>query len=287
MKPDVSIIIPSYQQAQFLRAAVESVLQQTGVSAELLVLDGGSTDGSVEILESYRERFWWRSGRDAGQASAINEGLRRARGEVVGFLNSDDFLMPGALAAAVGALATHCDAHVVYGRGMIVDEYGMRMRDAPVLPFERGVFVEHCFICQPAAFWRRSLHDRFGFFSSAFDHTLDYEFWLRLMEGGARFLHVPEFWACSRDHPSTKTNRLRREIFRQIREAQIKHLGYCGRNWWEQQLRYWRDESCSPWARFLPGKRDERLYRLAWWPYILWRRKPGGPLFYKSGHWRA
>ncbi len=284
--PPVSIVTPSFQQSTFLRDCVESVVRQHYAALEYLVVDGGSTDGSVDILNGLGRRLKWQSEPDGGQADAINKGLRRTAGEIVGFLNSDDILRPGAVASAARALQVHPEVDVVYGRASIIDAVGRVLRPFPTRPFDREVFVQHCFISQPAAFWRRSLHDRFGDFSTDFDHTLDYEFWIRVMRGGAKFLFVDEEWACAREHADAKSQRLRGEIFRQIRDLQLRHLGYCGRNWWEQYLRYLRDEKGGGW-RLLPGKREQRLYRLAWWPYILWRRRLGGPLFFRAGQWRA
>lgn len=285
--PLVSIVTPSFQQARYLRRCIDSVLAQEYPRIEYIVCDGGSTDESCEILRSYGERISWSSGPDGGQAAAINAGLQRARGEIVGFLNSDDSLSPRAVASAVSALTSQPDISIVYGQTTVVDEKGEPRRLYPTQAFNRDVFVEHCFISQPAAFWRRSLHDRLGFFSTEFDHTLDYEFWVRAMVAGVKFLYVEEPWACATEHPEAKSQRLRAQIFAQIRALQLRHLGYCGRNWWEQQLRYWRDESSGVWGRLLPGKKEERLYRLAWWPYVFWRRKLGGPLFYQAHHWRA
>lgn len=284
--PLVSLVTPSFQQGPYLRACIESVLGQDHQPVEYLVMDGGSTDGSVGILRSYGERVLWESAPDEGQAAAINAGLQRARGEIVGYVNSDDCLQPGAVASAVRVLAEHPEVDVVYGQGTMIDAAGGRLRPFPTQTFDPEVFIQHCFICQPAAFWRRSLHARVGYFSTEFGHTLDYEFWLRLMVGGVKFLHVKEEWACAREHGEAKSSRLRGEIFRQIRDLQVRHLGYCGRNWWEQYLRYLRDERGGVW-RLLPGQKDERLYRLAWWPYMVWRRKRGGPLFYRPGHWRV
>jgi len=285
-QPLVSIVTPSFQQAEYLRTCIDSVLGQDYPRIEYSVRDGGSTDGSVAILESYGARLKWVSGPDGGQAAAVNAGLGQAQGEIVGYLNSDDWLEPGAVAAAVRALTARPEIDVVFGQATVVNAVGDRLQPFPTQNFDPEIFIQHCFISQPAAFWRRSVHDRFGHFSPDFEHTLDYEFWVRLLQGGARFLHVEENWAFAREHPAAKSQRLRGDIFRQIRDLQVRHLGYCGRNWWEQYLRYLRDERGGGW-RLLPGRRDERLYRLAWWPYILWRRRLGGPLFHRAGHWRA
>jgi glycosyltransferase involved in cell wall biosynthesis len=284
--PLVSIVTPSFQQADYLRAAIESVLGQDYPRIEYQVFDGGSKDGSVEILRSYGARFFWTSSPDGGQAAAINAGLRRAQGEIVAFLNSDDVLLPGAVSSAVRHLTDHPAIDVVYGRASMVDMGGQLLRPFPTQAFDARVFIEHCFISQPASFWRRTLHDRIGYFSTEFDDTLDYEFWIRAMLAGSQFEYIDEEWALAREHLGAKTQTRRGNIFRQIRDLQIRHLGYSGRNWWEQYLRYLRDERGGGW-RFLPGGENQRLYRLAWWPYILWRRKLGGPLFYRPGHWRV
>lgn len=281
------LVVPSYRQGRFLRAAVDSVLGQTEVEFDLKVEDGGSDDDSVSVLQSYGDRIRWRSGPDGGQVRAINAGLHEVAGDLCGYLNSDDVLLPGALAKVAAIFAAQPDVDVVYGRGWFSDENGRAVREYPTVPFDAATLVQHCFICQPAAFWRRSLHDRFGWFDPAYDNTFDYEFWLRLSAGGARFLYLPEVLAHSREHEQTKSRQQRGRIFAEIRRMQIRHLGYCGRNWWEQQLRYWRDESGSAWGKLLPGSQDERLYRLAWWPYVLCRTRLGGPLFQRPGDWRA
>src|SRR4051812_45572431 len=109
-QPLVSIVTPSFQQARYLRRCIDSVLSQDYPHLEYAVFDGGSTDGSVAILQTYGERLRWTSGRDAGQAAAVNAGLQRARGSIVAFLNSDDWLAPGAIHAAVNALSAHSEA---------------------------------------------------------------------------------------------------------------------------------------------------------------------------------
>lgn len=284
---DFAIVIPSFNQGAFLRTAIDSVCDQAGVQVDYSVADGGSTDCSVEILESYGDRLRWSSGPDGGQVAAINDGLKRATADFAGYLNSDDQLAENALAKVKAVFEADPSIDVVYGAAWFIDDRGNRVRPYPTGNFSIELLSQHCLICQPAAFWRRRVHDRFGWFDPGFDNTFDYEFWLRLAVGGAKFVHIPEFLACSREHPETKSQRNRGRIFAEIRRMQMKHLGYVGRNWWEQQLRYWRDESCSPWGRLLPGKRGQRMYRLAWLPYVLWRRRLGGPLFYRPGHWRA
>lgn len=280
------MVMPSFQQGRFLREAIQSVVSQLE-GREFQVWDGGSRDESVEILRGFGDRVRWRSEPDGGQVAAVNAGLKSLGSGIVGYLNSDDRLLPGALEAVEEVFARNPAVDVVYGQAWIINEQGGRIRPYPTLPFEIPALVQHCFLCQPATFWRADLHRRIGWFNAEYENTFDYEFWLRLAVNGAKFLHIPEYLAESREHPSTKSLQNRGKIFREIRRMQMKHLGYCGRNWWEQQLRYWRDESGSPWGRFLPGERDCRMYALAWLPYVFWRSKLGGPLFYRPGDWRA
>lgn len=282
-----SLVTPSFNQAAFLRAAIDSVRRQKGVDIEHVVRDGGSTDGSLDVLREFGSTLRWQSGPDGGQVAAINAGLQETSGEICGYLNSDDVLEESALARVAAVFAENPEVDVVYGDAWFIDAEGRRTRPYPTVPFDFQILVQHCFICQPAAFWRRSVHARWGWFDPAYDNTFDYEFWIRLATRGARFLHLPEVLAESREHTQTKTQRQRKKIFREIRHMELNHLGYCGRNWWEQELRFYRDETQGWLSRLLPGKRDERLYGLAWWPYALYRRQLGGPWRYRPGHWRA
>src|SRR5687767_5938727 len=115
MPPLVSIVTPSFNQGRFLRRTIESVMNQGYPHIEYLVFDGGSSDESIEVLRSYGERFFWRSQPDRGQTNAINQGLQRARGEIVAYLNSDDVLLPGAVAAVVSYFEKNLDWDLLYG----------------------------------------------------------------------------------------------------------------------------------------------------------------------------
>jgi glycosyltransferase involved in cell wall biosynthesis len=285
--PKLALVTPSLNQGAFLRACIDSVRAQTDVSLNYVVRDGGSHDDSVDTLRSYGSEVTWHSERDGGQVRAINAGLKEADEDICGYLNSDDVLLPHSLARVEAIFAKRPEVDVVYGRAWWVDANGQTTREYPTMPWDPEALVQHCYICQPAAFWRRRVHERFGWFDPVYDNTFDYEFWLRLMKGGAKFHYLDEYLAGSREHPATKSALARGRIFSEIRHMQLKHFGYCGRNWWEQQLRYWRDESRPSWARLLPGKKDQRMYRLAWWPYTLWRRRLGGPLIYRRGHFRC
>jgi glycosyltransferase involved in cell wall biosynthesis len=195
-----------------------SVLEQDHRELEYLVVDGGSTDGSVEIINQYADRLtWWVSETDSGQADAVNKGLRHTRGEIVAWLNSDDFYLPGAISAAVRAFDAHPSAVLVYGNVRAVDEHN-RIINAP---HYHQVTLEDLLrfqiIGQPAAFIRRSAFVGSGGLDSSLHFLLDHQLWIKLACRGD-ILFVNETWAAARYHAMAK-NRARalafgREAFR-------------------------------------------------------------------------
>jgi hypothetical protein len=229
MNPLVSIIVPSYQQARFLRVAIDSILAQNYEPMEILVLDGGSTDGSREILESYGDRIWFRSAPDGGQCDAINEGFRRSRGEIVAWLNSDDFYYPRAVARAVEALSKHPESALVYGEGNLVTEAGEVMWRFPeTVPFDLWRLANHSdYILQPTVFFRREALFACGLLDEGLNWGLDWELWIRM---GKRFpfSYIDHVQAAGRIYGDTKTATggfLRmREIYRILHRHGVKGL---------------------------------------------------------------
>ena len=252
MDPLITIITPSFQQARFLRACLDSVLNQDYPNLEYLVMDGGSTDGSVEILKSYGDRFVWSSGPDGGQAAAINAGIRRSRGAILGYLNSDDTLLPGALRAVANAFASNPKVDVVYGDAEIIDVSGGVVGIYPTRAFEEATFVGDCYICQPAAFWRRETQHRVGLLDESFHSALDYEYWIRIARSGGRFLHLERPLAQSRDYPETKTRSDRARAFREIFSISRRHLGRIHPRWIESYLTHIRFETEKWWRHLIP-----------------------------------
>ncbi len=139
--PLVSIVTPSLNQGQFIRETIETILSQDYDNLEYLVMDGGSTDETLEILRSYGTRLQWVSEPDAGQSQAVNKGWRRARGEILGWVNADDLLSPGAVRRAVEALAADSALGGVYGDCTYIDGSGRRLRTLPARAFDYATLV--------------------------------------------------------------------------------------------------------------------------------------------------
>lgn len=208
MPPLVTIVTPSYNQARFLEATLRSVLEQDYPSIEYLVIDGDSTDGSVDILHRYADRLsWWVSEKDSGQSEAINKGLKRARGEFIGWLNSDDVYLPGAVSAAVAAFQAHPEAGVVYGDALAIDAAGKEFNLMRARQYSLPDLMAFNIICQPAAFMRRSVLEQVNFLNPAYHLLMDNLLWME-MARLAPLVHVPQTWAAARYHDQAK-NRTR------------------------------------------------------------------------------
>jgi glycosyltransferase involved in cell wall biosynthesis len=219
----VSIITPSLNQGQFSERTIRSVLSQ-GVG-EYVVIDGGSTDGTLDILRRYEERLRWVSAPDRGQAHAINKGIAATRGEIIGWLSSDDVYYGAAIARAVAAFEQGDEVDVAYGRANHIDADDKVIAPYPTEPWNLRRLKETCFLCQPAAFVRRGVIDRFGALDESLHYCMDYEYWLRLGLGGARFRYVSDVLAGSRLHPSAKTLRRRLEAHREVCTMMKRRLG--------------------------------------------------------------
>lgn len=200
----VSIVTPSYNQARYLEQTIRSVLDSTLAPFEYFVIDGGSTDWSVDVIQKYAPRLTgWVSEKDRGQADAINKGLRQAKGEIVAWLNSDDYYFPAALARAVQTFEQHPEAGMVYGNVLSVDGQGKPFNRQTFRAFSLPDLMSFHIISQPAVFMRRSVLEQAGLLDTNYHYLLDHQLWLRLARL-APLVYIPETLAAARYHAEAK-----------------------------------------------------------------------------------
>jgi len=218
--PRVSIVTPSYQQGAFIERTIQSVLKQSYPNLQYFVQDGGSSDGTVSVLERYVDQLsGWISRKDSGQAQAINLGFHQTNGDIMAWLNSDDLLMPGALHAVVHYFNRHPEIDVVYGNRLLIDENDMEI-GRWILPGHSNDALSWAdFIPQESLFWRRRIWDKIdGHVDESFRFAMDWDLLVRFREAGARFGHIPKFLGAFRVHGQQKTS------------AAINDIGYAEMN---------------------------------------------------------
>jgi glycosyltransferase involved in cell wall biosynthesis len=202
-RPLVSIITPSYNQADFLEAAIQSVLGQDYPDIEYGIVDGGSDDGSVDVIKKYESQVnWWVSEPDEGQGYAINKGIARSSGEVVAWLNSDDLLLPQAISEAVDSLELY-GADLVFGNAIIIDENGFPLNDLVFEDWGLEDLLRFRVICQPAVIMKRKVWEEVSGINTDLHYMLDHQLWIKIASKFS-IKHVPSFWACSRYHTKAK-----------------------------------------------------------------------------------
>ena len=193
--PTMSIVTPNLNQGAFLAATLNSVLSQEYPRLEYIVQDGGSKDESVEVIQRFAERLrHWASERDRGQTQAINRGMRHTTGEIMAYLNSDDILLPGALAYVAKYFADHPQVDVLYGHRVLIDAQGDEIGRWVLPPHDNHVLSFADYIPQETMFWRRRIWDRVGgALDESFQFAMDWDLILRFRDAGAKFARVPRF----------------------------------------------------------------------------------------------
>ncbi len=228
--PVVSIVTPTYNMGRFLEETIQSVLSQDYPYIDYIVMDGGSTDGTLDILRRYGGRLRYSSGPDGGQAAAVNEGFKHSRGDIFTFLNADDTYLPGAVGIAAANLERNPKAGVVYGDAYHVHEDGSMMGPYPTRPFDYQTLSQTCFICQPASFMSRKAFMEVGGLDESFHLALDYDLWMRIAKRRP-FMKVAAYLATSRMYRENKTVSKRRQVYQEIIRAVKKNYGFVPYDW--------------------------------------------------------
>lgn len=229
LQPTLSVVTPSYNSAEFVEEAILSVSRQAGVSVEHLIVDGASSDKTLDVVKQ-RPEVQWISEPDKGQSDAINKGFRKAQGDLVGWLNADDYYLPGGLAAIAAAAQQHPEADVIYGDCVFVDHDGRIVRSKVEHEFDHSVLLYFgCYIPSTSTFFRRRIIDSGHLLDCDFRVCMDFEYFARLAHLGFKFLYVPRFVAAFRWHGSNVSIR---NLSRRAQERLLVQHSYGSTSYW-------------------------------------------------------
>ena len=206
--PRISIVTPVYNQRSYIEACIQSVLSQQYPNLQYIVMDGGSTDGTWQVIQRFLDSLSHaHSGPDGGQAAAINAGMRLTDGEILAWLNGDDLLLPGSLNYIARFFEDHSEVDAIYGHRLVINEDGLETGRWVLPPHDGAVLSWIDFIPQETLFVRRSAFEKVGFaLDESFRFALDWDLLLRLRDAGVRFSRLPRYLGAFRVHPEQKTS---------------------------------------------------------------------------------
>jgi glycosyltransferase involved in cell wall biosynthesis len=203
--PKIAIVTPSYNQVEYIGATIDSVLTQKYPDLLYHVQDGGSTDGAVSVLKQYRG-LTWSSEPDAGQADAINKGFQDVDCDLMGYLNSDDILLPSTLNRVANFFKAHPDIDIVYGHRIFINADGEEIGRVVYPPHDARALLFVGYVPQETMFWRKRVSDEIGMFDPKFRYAMDWDFLLRAQAAGFRLARLPHFLGCFRVHKGQKND---------------------------------------------------------------------------------
>ncbi|MEZ0153469.1 MAG: glycosyltransferase family 2 protein [Candidatus Reddybacter sp.] len=234
-KRTISIVTPSYNQGEFLQEAIQSVTDQNlkDCSLEYIIQDNCSSDATTSILDLYDddESVHISVEADSGQADAINRAFNVSTGEILGWVNSDDVLLPGALGLIMEAFNDYPEVDVIYGKAYFIDSSGIVQKSYPTTEFDSSLLLNTCFLSQPSVFYRRSLFEKVGGLNDKLHYCLDYNLWIKFYLAGAKFLYLKKPLSATRIYESTKTATGGMLFVNEILQMLQAELGYIPTCW--------------------------------------------------------
>ncbi|MBE3092218.1 MAG: glycosyltransferase [Chloroflexi bacterium] len=209
-----SIITPSYNQGEYIEDTIRSVLDQNYSNFEHIIFDNKSIDNTLDILNKYNHLIW-KSEKDKGQTNAINKGLKKASGDILCYLNSDDALAPGALNFVAGYFENNNGVDLIYGNCILIDIKGkiIKIRKPEEFNLNRLLYLGYSYIQQPSTFFRKSVIDDIGYFDESLKYVMDYDYWIRAARGGKVLKYVDRNLSLMRIHKKAKTFASNKEMF--------------------------------------------------------------------------
>jgi glycosyltransferase involved in cell wall biosynthesis len=224
--PRITIVMPSFNQARFIERSIRSVVDQSYPNLDFVICDGGSTDGSVDIIRTYeRHLSYWVSEPDGGQTPALIKGFQRSTGDIQAWLCSDDLLEPHTLHEVAQFFSTRRDAKVVYGDAYWIDEMDRPIRPKREHSFSQFIWLYHeNYLPQPSTFWRRSVYEEVGGLDPSFNLAMDADLWIRFAQV-TEIHHVRRLWSRMRTYPEQKNRSLRDASNEEGRRIHRRYLG--------------------------------------------------------------
>ena len=227
-----AVITPSFNQGRFIEETINSVLSQEIVELDYIIMDGGSNDETITILEKYNNKLRYVSEKDKGQTDAVNKGIRNTHSDIIGWLNSDDIYVENALNTVLDFFSKHPDIDVVYGMADHIDVDGDFLEKYPTQEFDAVALLSTCYISQPAVFFRRRVIEECGLLDETLMYCMDYEYWIRLSQNkNIKFAHLPILLAATRLHVDTKTLGSTIKVHKEINNMLKKRIGYVPDRW--------------------------------------------------------